>query len=98
MCRKNRLGFAHCEPLPERPSHRQRLPPEGARGEVWRAKVRLPDGRQLHRRIGPAWTARGRPAAGTYTKRGAEGVLREWLRQADEGTLPGKMGSASGRG
>lgn len=62
---------------------------KGARGEVWRAKIRLPDGRQLHRRIGPAWNSRGRPAAGTYTKRGAEGVLREWLRQADEGTLPG---------
>lgn len=62
---------------------------DGARGPVWRAKLRLADGRHVHRRIGPAWTARGRPAAGTYTKRGAEAVLREWVRQANEGTLPG---------
>jgi hypothetical protein len=28
------------------------------------AKYRLPDGRQLQRRVGLAWTERGRPAAG----------------------------------
>ena len=31
---------------------------EGARGPVWYAKYRLPDGRQVKRRIGPAWTTR----------------------------------------
>ena len=31
---------------------------EGARGPVWRAKYRLSDGRQVHRKIGPAWTGR----------------------------------------
>jgi hypothetical protein len=30
---------------------------EGARGPVWYAKYRLPDGRQVQRRIGPAYTA-----------------------------------------
>ena len=31
------------------------------RGPVWYAKYRLPDGRQVQRRIGPAWSERGRP-------------------------------------
>ena len=39
----------------------------GRRGPVWYARCRLPDGRQVKRRLGPAWTARGRPAAGFYT-------------------------------
>ena len=34
---------------------------EGKRGPVWRAKYRLPDGRQVQKTIGPAWTERGRP-------------------------------------
>src|SRR4051794_2112275 len=32
----------------------------GDRGDVWYAKYRLPDGRQVKKRIGPAWTSRGR--------------------------------------
>lgn len=64
---------------------------EGARGPVWRAKYRLPDGRQIHRTIGPAWTERGRPRAGWYTKRTAEAWLREILDQARAGTLPGMV-------
>ena len=42
---------------------------ERARGPVWDAKYRLPDGRQVQKKIGPAWTERGRPAAGHFTKR-----------------------------
>jgi integrase len=64
---------------------------EGARGPVWRAKYRLPDGRQVHRTIGPAWTERGRPRAGWYTKRTAEAWLRDVLDQAHAGTLPGMV-------
>jgi hypothetical protein len=60
----------------------------GRRGDVWRAKYRLPDGRQVHRTIGPAWTQRGRPPAGYFTKRTAEDWLRETLDQARRGTLP----------
>jgi hypothetical protein len=45
---------------------------DGKRRSVWRAKYRLPDGRQVKRAIGPAWTGRGRPLAGYYTKRTAE--------------------------
>ena len=37
---------------------------ERKRGPVWYAKYRLPDGRQVQKRIGPAWTERGRPVAG----------------------------------
>ena len=62
---------------------------EGRRGPVWRAKYRLPDGRQVHRTVGPAWTDRGRPPAGYFTKRTAEAWLREVLAQARAGTLPG---------
>jgi hypothetical protein len=28
---------------------------------VWYAKYRLPDGRQVQRKLGPAWSERGRP-------------------------------------
>ena len=46
------------------------------RGPQWYAKWREPGGRQVKRRIGPAWTGRGRPDPGFFTKRTAE----EWLR------------------
>ncbi len=62
---------------------------DGARGPVWRAKYRLPDGRQVQKKVGPAWTGRGRPAAGYYTKRTAEEWLDRILASARDGTLPG---------
>ena len=64
---------------------------DGRRGAVWYAKYRLPDGRQLKRRIGPAWAGRGRPAAGFYTKRLAEQELRAILDEARHGELPGMV-------
>jgi integrase len=60
-----------------------------SRGPVWYAKYRLPDGRQVQKRIGPAWTERGRPPAGYFTRRTAEAWLRDLLDQARRGTLPG---------
>jgi integrase len=54
-------------------------------------EVPLPDGRQVKKRIRPAWTSRGRPAAGYYTKRTAEAWLRDVLDQARPGTLPGMV-------
>jgi integrase len=60
-----------------------------ARGPVWYAKYRLPDERQVQRKIGPAWTGRGRPATGYVTKRLAEDWLRGVLEEAHRGTLPG---------
>ena len=62
---------------------------ERAAGPVWYAKYRLPDGRQVQKKIGPAWTERGRPAVGYFTKRTAEAWLRDLLDQARRGTLPG---------
>src|SRR4051812_15938683 len=62
---------------------------ERSRGSVWYAKYRLPDGRQVQKKIGPAWTERGRPPAGYFTKRTAEAWLRDLLDQARRGTLPG---------
>jgi integrase len=64
---------------------------ERSRGPVWYAKYRLPDGRQVQRKIGPAWTERGRPAAGYFTKRLAEDWLRDVVDQARRGTLPGMV-------
>ncbi len=59
------------------------------RGPVFYAKYRLPDGRQVQKRLGPAWTERGRPPAGYFTKRLAEDWLRQTLTDARRGTLPG---------
>jgi hypothetical protein len=64
---------------------------ERSRGPCWYAKYRLPDGRQVQKKLGPAWTERGRPPAGYYTKRLAEDWLREVLAQARRGTLPGMV-------
>src|SRR5919108_4196295 len=64
---------------------------EGKRRPVWRAKYRLPDGRQVQKTIGPAWTSRGRPPAGYFTKRTAEAWLRRTLADAAAGTLPGMV-------
>jgi len=61
----------------------------GKRRSTWYAKYRLPDGRQVQKRIGPAWTERGRPPAAHYTKRTAEAWLRAVLDEARRGTLPG---------
>jgi integrase len=66
-----------------------------ARGPVWYMKYRLPDGRQVQKKLGPAWTDRGRPAAGYYTKRLAEDALREVLHEARRGTLPGTIRSGA---
>jgi hypothetical protein len=64
---------------------------ERTRGPVWYAKYRLPDGRQVQKKIGPAWTDRGRPPAGYFTKRSADAWLRDVLEQARHGTLPGMV-------
>jgi integrase len=64
---------------------------EGKRRPVWFARYRLPDGREVRKRIGPAWTGRGRPASGFYTRQSAEAWLAEVLGQARRGTLPGMV-------
>jgi integrase len=64
---------------------------ERQRGPVWYAKYRLPDGRQVQKKLGPAWTERGRPANGYLTKRLADDWLRDTLGQARRGTLTGMV-------
>jgi integrase len=61
------------------------------RGPVWYAKYRLPGGRQVKRKIGPAWTQRGRPVAGYVTKRIAQHWLAEVLAEARERAVPGAL-------
>jgi len=58
---------------------------------VWYAKYRLPNGRQVQKKLGPAWTDRGRPAAGYFTKRTAEAWLRTTLDEARRGVFPGMV-------
>src|SRR2546425_5110577 len=78
------------QPIPRQPSgHVFRL--DRVRGPAWYAKYRLPDGRQIQKKLGPAWTERGRPPAGDFTKRIAEEWLRDTLDAARRGTLPGMV-------
>ncbi|HEY5195868.1 MAG TPA: hypothetical protein VIJ51_02440 [Solirubrobacteraceae bacterium] len=76
------------------PSGRVILRP-GKRGGVFYARYRLPDGRQVKRRIGPAWSGRGRPAAGSFTQRTAEAELEAILTDARRGTLEGMKRSGA---
>ena len=55
---------------------------------LWYAKYRLPDGRQVQKKLGPALTDRGQPAVGYFTKRTAEAWLRKTLDEARRGVLP----------
>jgi integrase len=82
-----RLMPGRNQPLQSPSGHVFRV--ERSRGPVWYAKYRLPDGRQVQRKLGPAWTERGRPSAGYLTKRTAEAWLRDLLDEARRGTLPG---------
>jgi integrase len=68
---------------------------ERVRGPVWYAKYRLPDGRQVQKKLGSAWTGRGRPPAGYFTKRLAEEWLREVLVAARRGTLVGQVATGA---
>lgn len=62
-----------------------------ARGPKWYVKYRLADGRQVQKLLGPAWTERGRPPEGHYTRRTAEAELRRLLTDAERGTLAGAV-------
>lgn len=61
------------------------------RGPVWFAKYRLPDGRQVQKKLGPAWTRRGRPEAGHFTKALAQEWLDSTLAEARRGELAGMV-------
>jgi hypothetical protein len=55
------------------------------RNDVWYVKFRRPDGRQVERKLGPAWTSNGRPPAGYYTRRAAEEALQAILTDLRRG-------------
>jgi hypothetical protein len=61
------------------------------RGSVWYARYRLPSGRQGQKLLGPAWSGRGRPPTGYFTKRTAEDWLRDLLDEARRGSLVGAV-------
>ena len=69
---RDSVDFACWPPFSPPSGHVFRV--ERARGPVWYAKYRLPDGRQVQKKIGPAWTERGRPPAGYFTKRTGRGL------------------------
>jgi integrase len=69
---------------------------ERVRGDVWYLKYRTPSGRQLERKLGPAWKERSRPPAGYFTKKTAELALAELLGQLRRGEIP-DPGVRSGR-
>lgn len=64
---------------------------KGARGDVWYAKYRLPDGRQQKKKLGPNWTEKTAPPEGYFTKASAQAHLDSVLAQARLGTLPGMV-------
>src|SRR5437763_9942254 len=68
---------------------------ERKRGGVWYAKYRLPDGRQVQKKLGPAWSGRGRPPAGHFTKRTAQAWLDDALAQARRGELHGMVATGA---
>ncbi len=63
------------------------------RGPVWYARYRLPSGEQRQKLLGPAWSGRGRPPQGYFTKRTAEDRLRDCLDEARRGTALGFVGT-----
>ena len=61
------------------------------RGPQFYVKYRLADGRQVMKRLGPAWSGQGRPPDGYLTRRTAEHALQAILTDARRGELPGAV-------
>ena len=64
---------------------------ERKQGPIWYAKYRLPSGRQVQKKLGPARSGRGRPPAGYFTKRLAQVWLDDVLASARRNELPGMV-------
>lgn len=62
-------------------------------GLVWYAKYRTGTGRQIQRKLGPAWTRRGRPPVGYFTRSSAERWLCATLEQIRTRTMPPLAGT-----
>jgi hypothetical protein len=61
---------------------------EGKRGDVWYLRFRTPSGKQVEKRLGPAWAERSRPPAGHFTRKGAEAELAALLTDLRRGPDP----------
>jgi hypothetical protein len=61
------------------------------RGEQWYLKYRLPNGRQVQKRLGPHYSGGGPTPEGYFTRRSAERELRLLLAKADAGELAGQV-------
>jgi integrase len=69
---------------------------ERQRGDQWYLKYRAASGKQLERKLGPAWSERSRPPAGHYTEKMAEAALAELLTDLRRGDIP-DPGARSGK-
>jgi len=61
---------------------------ERKRGDQWYLKYRLPSGRQVQRKLGPAWAERSRPPLGYFTRKMAEAELAALLVDIRRGEVP----------
>lgn len=59
------------------------------RGDVWYMSYRLPGGRQVQKKLGPAYKGKGRPPVGHFTRKMAQEALEAVKTYARDGSLPG---------
>ncbi len=64
-----------------------------AKGHVWYWKIRLPDGREERRAIGPEWTGNGRPPSGYFTEKTAKVALEARLTDLRRGLVVTRTGA-----
>jgi integrase len=65
-----------------------------AKGPAWYMRVRLPDGGEERKLIGPVWTGAGRTPDGYFTKRTAQAVLDARLTDLRRGVgIPSRTGA-----
>jgi integrase len=65
------------------------------RGAQFYVKYRLADGRQVMKRLGPAWSGPGRPPEGQFTQATAEHALQAILTDARRGRLAGAVATGA---
>src|SRR4051794_33604656 len=61
---------------------------ERKRGAQWYCKYRV-GGKQVQKRLGPAWLVGGHPPEGYHTKKTAQAALEAILTDGRRGALPG---------
>lgn len=91
----SRARYRRAEPQPfplTRPPSGHVFSVQRQHGLVWYAKYRTGTGRQVQKKLGPAWTRRGRPPAGHLTRASAE----RWLCAALEEVRARTMGPLAG--